>query len=392
MISKFKYPLVKDTIKNEEIDQLRDWLGTYPQLTKGKLTEKFESNWSNWNKNKYSVFVNSGSSANLLMFYAYKCMTNKENIKVVAPAVSWVTTVSPIIQLGMQPILCDCDEKSLGVDINHLENIFKKNNPDLLIIVHVLGHQNDMKSIIELCKKYNVVLFEDSCEAPGTQKDGKKVGTYGLASSFSFYYGHHMSTVEGGMVVTDNNEFLNIMRSIRGHGWSRDLDLPVQEKLKKKYSIDDFRNMYTFYYPGFNLRSTDVNAFIGINQIKTLDEKVNRRHNVYLKYKSLLQDYFWIQQCDADIISNFALGLIVDDFDRYIDILRSNDIETRPLICGSIGEQPFWTDKFGKSSSDQLKNARRVHNNGFYIPAHQDLDDGDIDFISEILIKITKKK
>ena len=214
MINKFKYPLVKDTIKNLEIDNLRDWLGTYPQLTKGDLTLKFEQKWSLWNGSDYSIFVNSGSSANLLMFYAFKCMTQKTEIKVVAPAVSWVTTVSPIIQLGMQPILCDCDEKSLGVDLNHLEKIFSEDNPDILIIVHVLGHQNNMKRIIELCERYKVVLFEDSCEAPGTEQNNKKVGTYGLASSFSFYYGHHMSTIEGGMVVTNDNEFLNIMRSI----------------------------------------------------------------------------------------------------------------------------------------------------------------------------------
>ena len=176
MKNKYIYPLVKDTIRNHEIDSLRDWLGTYPQLTKGKLTEEFEEKWSMWNGSEHSIFVNSGSSANLLMFYAYKCMTNKENIKVVAPAVSWVTTVSPIIQLGMEAFLCDCDEKSLGLDVNHLEQLFEINKPDILIIVHVLGHQNNMEKISELCKQYDVVLFEDSCEAPGTSKKNRKVG------------------------------------------------------------------------------------------------------------------------------------------------------------------------------------------------------------------------
>lgn len=387
MQNEYKIPLVKDTIKNSEIDQLRDWLGTYPQLTKGKLTNKFESKWANWNGNEHSIFVNSGSSALLLMFYAYRCMTQKQNIKVVAPAVSWVTTVAPIMQLGMEPILCDCNMTSLGLDINHLEEIFKKENPDALILVHVLGHQNEMDIILDLCSKYDVTLFEDCCEAPGTSKNNKKVGTYGFAGCFSFYYGHHMSTIEGGIVVTNNANFSNIMKSIRSHGWSRDLDETSKNQLKLEHKIDDFKDMYTFYYPGFNLRSTDLNAFVGINQIDTLDEKVKKRFSIYKRFKEKLEDYFWIQSCDSDIISNFALGLIVEDIPKFVKELDNKSIQIRPLICGSIGEQPFWIKEYG---IQKLPNATKVHNNGIYLPAHQDLTDDDIEYVGDSLIEILK--
>ena len=139
-------------------------------------------------------------------------------------------------------------------------------------MVNVLGQPNNTEEIKKLCKKYNVILLEDSCEALGTVLNGKKLGTAGLASSFSFYYGHHISTIEGGMVVTDNFELYNIMLSIRSHGWSRDLNKNFQNKLTKKYEVDVFRNLYTFYYPGYNFRSTDLNAFLGIKQLKKINK------------------------------------------------------------------------------------------------------------------------
>ena len=154
--------LVKDTISNTEIDSLCGWLSTYPQLTKGKLTEQFEKEWSDWLDVKYSVFVNSGSAANLGMIYALKVSGRLKNNKIIAPCVSWATTVSPIMQLGFDLILCDTDKDSLGIDPIELENLCKIHNPAGLILVHVLGFPNKMKEITEICKKYDVILLEDS--------------------------------------------------------------------------------------------------------------------------------------------------------------------------------------------------------------------------------------
>ena len=257
--------LVKDTISLENINSLIDWLRTNPQLTKGKLTKEFEKKWSDWLGVKYSVFMNSGSSANLAMFYSLILSKKLKNKKIIVPAVSWVTTVSPVIQLGLEPIMCDCDTNNLGLDIDHLKKIIKKEKPSCLILVHVLGIPNNMTEIIELCKKHDIIILEDTCESVGSKFQEKKLGSFGLMSSFSFYYGHHMSTIEGGMVSTNDDEFYEILLSIRSHGWDRDLPETKKILLRKKYKVDDFKALYTFYNPGFNLRSTDLQAFLGIN-------------------------------------------------------------------------------------------------------------------------------
>ncbi|HIC44112.1 MAG TPA: DegT/DnrJ/EryC1/StrS family aminotransferase, partial [Sulfurimonas sp.] len=336
-----------------------------------------------------SIFVNSGSSANLLMVYGLLLQGKLKNSRIVVGSVSWVTTVSPIIQYGMEPILCDCDPNNLGLNVTHFEKLCKEQNPAAVILVHVLGHPNDMETICSICEKYNVILLEDCCESHGSIYNGKKVSNFGKCASFSFYFGHHMSTIEGGMVVTQDEELYNIMLSLRSHGWSRDIDSAAATKLKIKYQINDFKNKYTFYYPGFNLRSTDLNAFLGLEQLKRLDATINMRFKNYLRFKEKLEPYFWVQESKGDLISSFAFGLIVEDLNEIVEMLENNSIETRPLVCGSIGEQPFWIEKYGKTV---LPNATRVHNNGLYISINQDLSNGDINRITEVLVNFRKIK
>ncbi len=383
----YNISLVKDTISQQDVQKLIDWLSTYPRLTKGKLTKKFEEEWSKWNGNKYSVFVNSGSSANLLMVYAALLAGRLKNKKAIVPAVSWVTTVAPFIQFGLDPILCDADKDSLGLDVEHFEKLCKEHNPAVVIMVHILGHTGNLSKILEICKKYNVMLLEDCCESHGSEYDNKKVGTFGAMGSFSFYFGHHISTIEGGMVVTDDEELYNILLSLRSHGWSRDLDKTYAAKLKEKYTIDDFREKYVFYYPGFNVRSTDLNAFLGIEQLKKLDDIVKKREKGYNIYKGRLEKHYWMQKSNASRVSSFAIGLIADDLPKVIGALEKNSIETRPLVCGSMGEQPFWIDRFGKQI---LPNATRIHNNGFYVPCNQNITEEEIRKVCDVLISATK--
>ena len=383
----YNISLVKDTISQQDVQKLIDWLSTYPRLTKGKLTKKFEEEWSKWNGNKYSVFVNSGSSANLLMVYAALLAGRLKNKKAIVPAVSWVTTVAPFIQFGLDPILCDADKDSLGLDVEHFEKLCKEHNPAVVIMVHILGHTGNLSKILEICKKYNVMLLEDCCESHGSEYDNKKVGTFGAMGSFSFYFGHHISTIEGGMVVTDDEELYNILLSLRSHGWSRDLDKTYAAKLKEKYTIDDFREKYVFYYPGFNVRSTDLNAFLGIEQLKKLDDIVKKREKGYNIYKGRLEKHYWMQKSNASRVSSFAIGLIADNLPKVIGALEKNSIETRPLVCGSMGEQPFWIDRFGKQI---LANATRIHNNGFYVPCNQNITEEEIRKVCDVLISATK--
>ena len=193
-----------------------------------------------------------------------------------------------------------------------------------------------------------------------------------------------MSTIEGGMVVTDDQDLYNIMLSIRSHGWSRDLESVYAKSLKEKYKIDDFREKYIFYYPGFNLRPTDLNAFLGLEQLKRLDGIAWERHKNYLIFKEKLEKYYWMQKSDASLVSAFAVGLISQNLAEVIKKLEENSIETRPLVCGSIGEQPFWIDIYGKQI---LPNASLVHNYGFYVPCHQAMTEKEINKICDVLIK-----
>ena len=382
---KKKYQLIEDTINAEDRASIAEWIINNDHLTKGPLTEKFERQWSKWNNINNSVFVNSGSSANLLMMYAEKYLRGHKNLKVIVPAVSWSTTVAPAMQLDMEIYLCDCDSNSLGLSIEHLERLFVKHRPDILILVHVLGHINDMDSILFLCEKYGVTLFEDCCEAVGTEKNNKKVGSFGKAGSFSLYYGHHISTIEGGMIISNDDEFVKVLKSIRSHGWARDLEIETQKAFSNEFGINSFRESFTFYYPGFNLRSTDLNAFIGLQQMKKIDYVVKRRFEIYKRYKNALEKYTWIQNCDADIISNFGLGLLIDNINSFVRGLKKEGIDSRPLICGSIGQQPFWIKKYGKQI---LENASKIHDKGLYIPAHHNLSNDDIEHISNTIIKL----
>jgi CDP-6-deoxy-D-xylo-4-hexulose-3-dehydrase len=383
-----RYSLVQDTISKKEIVSLSKWLLKGEKLTKGELTLKFEKLFSKYINRKYSIFVNSGSSANLLIVSALIESNKIKNKKAIVAGVSWSTTLSPFMQNNFDIKLCDCSNKNLGIDIDDFERLCKKYRPSIAMIVNVLGHPNNAREIKKLCNKYNIILLEDSCEALGTVNYGKKLGSDGLASSFSFYYGHHISTIEGGMVVTDNYELYNIMLSIRSHGWSRDLDNNFKNKLTKKYEVDIFRNLYTFYYPGYNLRSSDLNAFLGISQLKKINKISKVRNNNFYYYKKKLSD-FWCQKSSSNFISSFAYGTLVENRLEVFKYLKKFDIETRPLICGNLGRHPFWIKKNGKQ---ELKNADIVHDYGLYLPNNLNLKKKDIDYICDKFKKIAIPK
>jgi CDP-6-deoxy-D-xylo-4-hexulose-3-dehydrase len=378
-----KINLVKDTIDTQDINKMIEWLKSNPRLTKGPLTTEFEKKWSEWLGVKYSVFVNSGSSANLAAIYSLLLSGKLKNNKIVVPAVSWVTTVTPAIQLGMEPIMCECDMNNLGLDINHLKTIIKNDNPSAIILVHVLGIPNHMEEIIKLCEKNNILLIEDTCESVGSKYNNKLLGSFGNLSTFSFYFGHHMSTIEGGMISTDDEELYHILLSIRSHGWDRDLPKEKQESLRKQYKIDDFRSLYTFYYPGFNLRATDLQAFIGLGQLEKLDMIIEHRNKNYERYKNEIKNSFWsVSPPENSFISNFSFPIITKNIKTLTQELIKNDIECRPLICGSINEHPFWYERYGKK---ELPNSKLVHEFGLYIPNNHQMTDEEISKVIRVV-------
>ena len=377
--------LVKDTIDNKDIDRLIEWLKTYPRLTKGSITLELEKKFSNWLGTKYSVFCNSGSSANLLMLSVLKEKYNTK--KVVVPSVAWATDLAPVIQLGMKPILCDCNMKDLSVDLNHLEEMFQKESPDVLMLVSVLGLVPDMNKIVELCFEYDVLLLEDSCESMGSQYRDKKLGTFGKMSSFSTFFGHHISTIEGGFIATDDLELYELLVAMRSHGWSRDLSVDTQLKLQAEWNVSEFDALYTFYYSGYNFRSTDLQAYIGLSQIDKLEKWGSIRARNFELYQKLIENDYWKPDIDLnDFISNFAYPIIHPDRDLIVDELKNNKVEVRPMICGSMGTQPFYAKKYGKL---YLDNVTEVDTFGFYVPNHPKLTEDEIKFICNIVNRYT---
>jgi len=376
-------PLVKDTIDSKDIDRLVDWLKTYPRLSKGPITLEFENKFSNWLGTKYSVFVNSGSSANLLMLSALKQGGYLKNDKVVVPSTAWSTDLAPVIQLGLEPILCDSNMNDLSVDLEHLEKIFVEESPSVLLFVSVLGLVPDMDKIVELCTKYNVILLEDTCEAMGCEYKGRKLGTYGLASTFSTFFGHHISTIEGGIISTNDKDFYELLVSIRSHGWDRDLSKATQVKLQKEWNITKFNSLYTFYYSGFNMRATELQAYIGLTQVDKLRNWGKRREENFHLYNKLIKNDYWKVKSRPDCLeSNFAYPIIHPKRDEITEILTVNDVEVRPMICGSMGTQPFYVKKYGRL---ELPNVSIIDRDGFYVPNHPQLTMDELKLIIDIV-------
>lgn len=378
--------LVEDTIDREDIDRLVAWLNTYPRLTKGPVTLELEKKWAAWVGTKHSVFCNSGSSANFLMLHALlEAGKIEPSSKVVVPALAWATDLSPVMQLGLQPILCDINLKDLSVDLEHLEEIFQEQAPAALILVSVLGLSPDMKKIESLCERYNVLLLEDVCESMGTEFEKKRLGSFGVMSSFSTYFGHHISTIEGGFVNTDDDELYEMLLAVRSHGWDRDLSPKTKKTLQKQWAVSEFDSMYTFYYSGLNMRSTDLQAYIGLAQVDKLSDISKKRNKNYFMYLNNICNDFWAPaQYPNCFISNFAYPIIHPNKEKIAQSLINNNVEVRPLICGSMGSQPFYVKKYGAL---KLPNASIVDDYGMYIPNHPDLTEADILKVCDIVNK-----
>lgn len=745
--------LVKDTIDNTDIDALIQWLKTYPRLTQGPAVLQFEEKWSKWIGCKYSVFVNSGSSANLIMLAALLELYKLRNKLVVVPSLGWATDLAPVMQLGFNPVLVDIDPANLAVDIEHLECIFKEQKPSAMLLVSVLGLSPRMGEIVDLCKKYGVILLEDNCllpgeeiittdgiksvenikvgdmvythknrfkkvlnlmsreyngeyfelssygyakklsvtsehpiycvnseditkkrdkkwtsaseikngdyvvfprykdikdvefidlsefdyesnnkrykktfedrkinslqmshdllniigwflseggiyrqhifftlgknekknvsellesiqnlnlhhkiketkttfvieifskqlkeffyknfgngaknkripqwvldlplekikillesyikgdgckvkdrensysctsisinlmvgikmicsklgytcgisinnecsistilgrqvninkkyqlrfnksgndkfnnqkkifidedyiyykiknieckkykgkvynfeveddnsyctpclslhncESQGTMYNGIKLGNFGLMSSFSTYFGHTMSTIEGGMICTDDKDVYNMLKQLRSHGWDRDLDSKKQEELREEWGVDNFSALYTFYVPGFNVRATDLQAVLGMGQLEKVDEMISKRNENFKLFKEKLSPYTWFpQEVEGSFTASFCIPIIASSPEEKKDIVKAlmeKNVECRPLICGSMGTQPFYIKKYGRK---ELPNVKKIDECGLYIPNHPKLTIEEIDRMCNCIINV----
>lgn len=383
--------LVEDTIDHKDIGRLIEWLQTYPRLTKGPKTIEFEKAWAAWLGTQESVFVNSGSSANLVMLQVLlETGRIKKGDSVVVPALAWATDLSPVVQLGLKPVLCDCNLEDLSVDLDHLEKLALEDKSIVAIMfVSVLGLVPDMDRLLNICDTNNIYLLEDSCESFGSQYNGKKLGTFGIMSTFSTYFGHHLSTIEGGIMATNDVEIAAAARCIRNHGWDRDYSEEKRKELRDEWGVSEFDSLYTFYMHGFNVRSTDLQAFIGIGQLDKADSvNTKREANFNLYQNNIKNDYWKPIYRENTFCSNFAYPIIHPNRDVMVKNLISEGVEVRPMICRSMGVQPFYVKLYGKQI---LKNADIVDKYGMYIPNHPELSSDDILKVCDIINRCTEQ-
>jgi len=381
-----KYPLAMETISDEDIDALSEWLKSYPKLTKGDLTLEFEKLWADYVGTKYAVFCNSGSSANLLMVYAALHNGHIENKKIAVPSVGWVTTLSPAIQFGLEPVMVGADPNTFGMDLDQLEKLCEEDCPDAVIFVQVLGVPHYKERMMALREKYGFILLEDSCAALGAEySDGSMVGTLGDMSTFSFYFGHQLSSIEGGMVNTDSKELYDLMLMLRSHGWGKDLDQETYDGMIEEHGIDDFHKPFTFFVAGFNLRSTDLQAFIGIRQMEKAKWVAQRRYENHVRYAQNLEGYVQFQDWRNHKPVSISFGALATSKEHRTEIVNrlvDSKIETRIFSAGNLGLHPFWVRRYGKFD-DEMSNI--IHSRGFFVPNYPELTNEDIDYICSVI-------
>ena len=387
MSTEIRYPLAKETINSEDIDALCGWLKSYPRLTKGELTWQVEERWANFVGTHKAVFNNSGSSANLLMIYAAKMCGRIKNGKIAVPSVGWVTTIAPAIQFGLEPIMVGADSRTFGMDLDQLEALCKgPNRPDAVIFVQVLGVPHYRERLLALKNKYGFCLLEDACAALGASySNGDKVGTVGDMSSFSFYFGHQLSTIEGGMVNTNDEELYEALLMLRSHGWAKDLDQESYRGLMERNNVDDFHKPFTFFVPGFNLRATDLQAFIGLRQVEKADWVSQRRNENHLRYANNLKGHVEFQDWGNNNPVSISFGALAESNQhrrQIVSRLVDQGVETRIFSAGNLGVHPFWTSLY-PAFEDKMSD--RIHSTGFFIPNYPELTSEEVDYISDVV-------
>jgi CDP-4-dehydro-6-deoxyglucose reductase, E1 len=382
--------LIKSTFYKESSTKkkLRAFIAGADQLSFGPQCELFEKKFARWQKRKHCVFVNSGSSANLAIIQALLNLGKiKHGDKVGFSALTWSTNAMPIIQLGLTAIPIDVELDTLNVSSSKLQAVLKKHSLKLLFITNLLGFCDDIDAVAAICKENNILLIEDNCESLGTVYKGKRLGNYGLASTFSFYVGHHMSTIEGGAVVTDNEQLATMLALVRAHGWDRNLSAKRQAKIRNKYKMNStFYSRYTFYDLGYNMRPTEINGFIGNSQLPYLDEIIAKRKSTFLRLVSCLNDRpdicYPLKYKHIDLLSNFAMPIVCKSKAIRDKLVKKCNgvVEIRPIVGGDITQQPFFTKHMRKYSFTN-PNAKLVHDQGLYFGNNPELTHSEIDLL-----------
>ena len=372
------YPLTESVLEKVDLNAAIKVIKS-KKITMGKKTKEIEKYFKNNVVRTDSLMVNSGSSANLLIF---QCLINplvkklKLGDEVLIPAICWSTSLWPIIQSGLKVKFVDIDTNSLNIDLKDLEKKITKKTKALML-VHALGNCAEMDKLTRICRKNKLILIEDACEALGSTFKNKQLGTFGEFSSFSFYYSHHITSGEGGMVCVKNKKYLDVIKSLRSHGWSRDLS-------NKKYISKKYKNIdknWIFINSGFNLRPTDINAAIGIQQLRRLKKILTVRKYNFLKIKKELinnknykNQFSILNDQKYSNIAWFGIPFVLNSKNkkyklRVMNKLNRKGIMTRPIISGNFASQPS-IQLYKIKSKTKLPNADLIDKNAFFLGLH----------------------
>ncbi len=387
-MSEFNWPLMKNSISFRDRIKLAQFVLTSDKFTQGKQVEKFEKSWSEWLGCKHSLFVTSGSTANFLLISA---IIEKYNLqpgdKVLVPACTWVTNINPIIQLGLTPIFCDISLDDYSFDISNLK-IIAETNKDIKVVfvTHLLG----IPAKVEEYKKIfpNALFIDDVCESHGClDVNHEKVGQNSLGATFSFYFGHHMSTIEGGMVSTNDSELYDLMKLKRSHGLARvsdnfDIYAKVYPSIEKSF---------LFVTDGYNFRNTELGAVLGLSQLKRLDKFIQNRRKSYSKFVEIINsnDNFYPVVYNKGN-SCFCFPFICKNKEikkRMIELFQDYKIEYRPVVGGNLLRQPYLKDYMIMGKTGNLT-VDLIHENGVYIGNNQFVSDKDMELLAKIIGEI----
>lgn len=379
---KYIYPLAQQTWGPEEKAAIGRVIAS-DSLTMGDEVQKFQREFASWAGAKFAVMVNSGSSANLLCLESLlrpidgspKLQSGDE---VIVPALSWGTTVWPVIQLGLKPVVVDIELSTLGISPTAIESAISEKTR-AIIVVHVLGQPCNLAEITHICEEHNLILIEDCCESLGAKANDTHVGNFGLYGTFSFYFSHHVSTIEGGMITTNDTNLFNDLLSMRAHGWSRD------RTDANRWSTEDSNvdPRFVFLSTGFNFRPTEIEGALGRIQLQRFPDMIKRRRELARRVDILISDHVdWLKLIGRDLLTddstNFhsfmCLPFILDKDapvtrSEFCEFLESSGIETRPIIAGNILRHP--AARYISGASDyRCRMADQLYERGFMIGCH----------------------
>ncbi len=379
---------MKDTITFGDRLSLAKFCITTKKFSSGPLVKKFENEWTKWIGSSESIFVSSGSTANFLLLASIKELFGlKDGDKVLVPACTWVTSVNPVFQLGFEPVFCDVNLKNYSFSLEHAKALSLKHDIKLIFVTHLLGFSSPIEELAEIFP--NALIAEDICESHGCKgPSGKKRGVETLGGTFSFYFGHHMTTIEGGIISTTNLELADLMRQKRCHGLAR--ESVNFEKIANNHP--EIIPSFLFNTDGYNFRNTDLGACLGLRQLRRLDSMIKTRNDNYEKFLNILNDFenhFYVPEFSPSM-SSFAFPLICNNNDLRESLLKKfnyKSIEYRPVVSGNLLRQPY-LERY--NLNETFPNADIIHENGIYISNNHFVGNSELDLLKETLNEVIK--